>query len=145
MIPTGIIAVKVNRRQTATKQRVHCRMPLLPASPADAIAPELVMQDLIVGRGALALPGDTVRVHYVAKLLDGTPLDSSRERRQALEFAIGMGAVMKGLDDGVRGMRVGGLRKLAIPVEHAYLEHGRIATLPAGSTLVYDVELLKVQ
>lgn len=103
------------------------------------------MQDLIVGRGTLALAGDMIRVHYVAKLLDGTPFDSSRERRQPLEFAVGMGTVMKGLEDGVRGMRVGGLRKLAIPVEHAYLEHGRAGTLPARATLVYDVELLRVQ
>jgi peptidylprolyl isomerase len=119
-------------------------MTLRPASPADAIAPELVMQDLIVGRGAPALPGDTIRVHYVAKLLDGTPVYSSRENRQPVEFAVGMGTVLKGLEDGVRGMRVGGMRKLVIPCEHAYLEHGA-PPLPAGGTVVYDVELLKVQ
>ncbi|HEX7250874.1 MAG TPA: FKBP-type peptidyl-prolyl cis-trans isomerase [Burkholderiales bacterium] len=119
-------------------------MTLRLVSPADAIAPELVMQDLIVGRGPLALPGDTIRVHYVAKLLDGTLYDSSRERRQPLEFALGMGTVMKGLEDGVRGMRVGGMRKLVIPCEHAYLEHGA-PPLPVGGTVVYDVELLKVQ
>ena len=112
-------------------------------TPADAVAPALIIQDLIVGRGALAQAGDTIRVHYVAKRLDGTEVDSTRERRHPIEFAVGMGAVIKGLDDGVKGMRVGGLRKLTIPVEYSYAEHGHAG--PSPTTVVYDVELLKVQ
>jgi len=112
--------------------------------PADAIVPSVVMQDLVVGRGLVALPGDTVSVNYVRKRLDGTPLDSSGEHGTPAEFAVGMGSVAKGLEDGVRGMRVGGTRKLAIPADHAYVEHGA-GSVPAGATLVYDVELLRVQ
>lgn len=111
--------------------------------PADAIRPCVVMQDLVLGRGALALPGDTVRVHYLGKHLDGTAFDSSRQRGAPLEFAVGMGRVMKGLEDGVRGMRVGGTRKLAIPADFAYVEHG--GAILTGATLLYDVELLRVQ
>lgn len=113
--------------------------------PADAIAPSVVIQDLIVGRGALAQEGDRIKVHCVGKLLDGTEFDSSRNRRVPVEFAIGMGTVIKGLELGVRGMRVGGMRKLTIPAELAYAEHGAAPNLPAQVTLVYDVELLKVE
>jgi FKBP-type peptidyl-prolyl cis-trans isomerase len=118
---------------------------ILRPAPADAVHAALVIQDLIVGRGALAQPGDTICVHYVAKRLDGTEVDSSRERRLPREFAVGMGTVIKGLDEGVQGMRVGGLRKLTIPAEYAYAEHGRPASPAQPTTLVYDVELLKVQ
>jgi FKBP-type peptidyl-prolyl cis-trans isomerase len=113
--------------------------------PPDAIAPGVVIQDLIVGRGALAQDGDRIRVHYVGKLLDGSQFDSSRDRRVPLEFALGMGAVMKGLDEGVKGMRVGGLRKLTIPPEHAVRDRDGAGVVPPRATLVYDVELLKVE
>lgn len=114
-------------------------------APADAIAPHVVIQDLIVGRGALAQDGDRIKVHYVGKYLDGTQFDSSRDRRVPLEFALGMGTVPKGLDQGVRGMRVGGMRKLTIPAELTYAEHGTAGAAPSQVTVVYDVELLKVE
>lgn len=113
--------------------------------PADAIAPHVVIQDLIVGRGALAQDGDRIRVHFVAKRLDGSRFDSSRDRRVPLEFSLGMGVVAKGLEQGVRGMRVGGMRKLTIPAELAYAQDGAAGSVPADGTLVYDVELLKVE
>ena len=115
---------------------------VVPPPPADAVAPGLIIQDLIVGRGALAQPGDTIRVHYVAKRLDGSEVDSTRERRLPFEFALGMGAAIRGLDHGVMGMRVGGLRKLTVPVEYSYAEQGREG--PASATTIYDVELLRV-
>jgi FKBP-type peptidyl-prolyl cis-trans isomerase len=115
-----------------------------PVPPVDAIVPGVVMQDMIVGRGILALPGDTVSVRYVRTRLDGTPFDPSGEWGAPIEFAVGMGRVTKGLEDGVKGMRVGGTRKLAIPADHAYVENG-FTGIPAGATLVYDVELLRVQ
>jgi FKBP-type peptidyl-prolyl cis-trans isomerase len=112
--------------------------------PADAIAPHVVVQDLIVGRGALALDGDDVVVHFVARVLGGAEFDSSRERRQPLAFALGMGVVIQGWHDGLKGMRVGGLRKVTIPAELAYGERGWGDTVPPNTTVVYDVELLKV-
>ena len=110
----------------------------------DNSAAGLVVQDLIVGRGALAEAGSDIVVHYVGKLADGTQFDSSRSRRDPLDFALGAGDVMKGLDQGVQGMRVGGLRKLTIPAELAYGDSGCGGVIPAGATLVFDVELLEV-
>lgn len=112
--------------------------------PADAIAPNVVIQDLIVGRGRLAQDGDEVTVHYVARLLSGREFDSSRERRQPLGFALGMGVVIQGLHDGLKGMRVGGLRRLTIPAELGYGAPGWGEAVPPDATLVYEVELLKV-
>lgn len=112
--------------------------------PADSIAACLVIQDTIVGRGALAADGDEIVVHYVGRLLDGKQFDSSRERRDPLDFSVGGGDVIKGLDAGVRGMRVGGMRKLTIPAEFAYGEHGCGGVIPPHATLVFDVELLEV-
>lgn len=113
--------------------------------PADSVAPALVLQDLQLGRGMLAQPGDTVAVHYVVRRLDGTLHDSSRSRRFPLEFSLGMGAVIRGLDEGVKGMRAGGLRRVTVPADYAYSEHGRRPAMAASATLVYDVELLSVR
>ncbi|HYD57875.1 MAG TPA: FKBP-type peptidyl-prolyl cis-trans isomerase [Burkholderiales bacterium] len=105
----------------------------------------LVIKDLIVGRGIEAKPGDEIVVHYVGKILDGRQFDSSRERRDPLDFSLGAGDVIKGLDQGVAGMRVGGLRKLTIPAELGYGEHGCGGVIPPHATLEFDVELLEVQ
>ncbi len=112
-------------------------------SPA-AVPARLVIQELIVGRGALAERGDDVVMHYVGKLLDGTQFDSSRVRRDPLAFSLGAGDLIKGLDQGVEGMRVGGMRKITIPAELAYGESGCGGVIPPGATLVFDVELLEV-
>ena len=111
---------------------------------ADAIAPSVVIQDLIVGLGPMARDGDNVVVHYVARLLSGKQFDSSRERRKPLGFALGVGEVIQGLHDGLKGMRVGGLRKLTIPAEFGFGALGWGDFVPPNATLVYDVELLKV-
>jgi FKBP-type peptidyl-prolyl cis-trans isomerase len=105
----------------------------------------VIIKDLIVGRGAEAQAGDEIVVHYVGKVVDGAQFDSSRERRDPLDFSLGAGDVIKGLDEGVQGMRVGGLRKLTIPAELAYGEHGCGGVIPPNATLEFDVELLEVQ
>ena len=114
------------------------------SQPQDFIPARLIVQDLIVGRGTEAAPGCDIVVHYVGKLLDGTQFDSSRNRRDPLDFALGAGDVIKGLDQGVQGMRVGGMRKLTIPAELAYGDQGCGGVIPPGATLVFDVELLEV-
>lgn len=112
--------------------------------PYDFIPGRLIIQDLIVGRGAEARRGDDIVVHYVGRLLDGKQFDSSRNRRDPLDFALGAGDVIKGMDQGVQGMKVGGMRKLTIPAELAYGEHGCGGVIPPHATLVFDVELLEV-
>ena len=104
----------------------------------------LLIQDIVVGSGATARHGDDICVHYVGRLLDGQQFDSSRNRRDPLDFALGAGDVIKGMDQGVQGMRVGGTRKLTIPAELAYGEHGCGGVIPPNATLVFDVELLEV-
>jgi len=105
---------------------------------------ELVIEDLKLGDGAEARSGQNVTVHYVGTLTDGKKFDSSRDRGQGFGFKLGAGQVIKGWDQGVAGMKVGGLRKLTIPPELAYGDRGFPGAIPPRATLVFEVELLKV-
>ncbi|WZO96934.1 FKBP-type peptidyl-prolyl cis-trans isomerase [Isosphaeraceae bacterium EP7] len=100
--------------------------------------------DLKAGTGAEAKPGDNVTVHYTGVLENGTKFDSSRDRGQPFSFPLGQGRVIQGWDHGVAGMKVGGQRKLTIPAEEGYGSRGAGAAIPPGATLIFDVELLKV-
>lgn len=106
--------------------------------------PELVIEDLKVGTGKEALAPASVTVHYVGTLTDGKKFDSSRDRGQGFSFKLGAGQVIKGWDQGVAGMKVGGLRKLTIPPHLAYGERGFPGAIPPSATLVFEVELLSV-
>lgn len=101
--------------------------------------------DLVVGTGDEATAGTKVSVHYVGTLTDGSKFDSSRDRDEPFEFALGRGQVIKGWDEGVAGMRVGGKRKLVIPPEMGYGKRGFPPVIPPDSTLVFEVELLGVR
>lgn len=103
----------------------------------------LYFQDLVVGTGTRAQPGDTVTVHYTGWLHDGTLFDSSVSRDQPFVFILGIGMVIPGWDEGVDGMRAGGKRKLVIPPHLGY-GSSRNGSIPGNSTLVFDVELLAV-
>lgn len=103
----------------------------------------LYSQDLVVGTGLTAGVGDEVWVRYTGWLPDGTVFDSRVE--QPLNFPLAEGLVIKGWDEGLLGMKVGGKRKLVIPPELAYGRGGRGRAVPPLTTLVFDVELVKVQ
>jgi len=118
--------------------------PFTPGPAAGTFPPGLVVTDLAPGApGRVAKSGDTVRVHYVGKLTTGVEFDSSRSHGdQPFEFDLGKGRVIKGWEAGVVGMKVGGKRKLVIPPDLGYGERGVPPKIPAGSTLVFEIELI---
>jgi FKBP-type peptidyl-prolyl cis-trans isomerase FkpA len=117
-----------------------------PPSGKEVTMPDgLKYTDDQVGTGAEAQAGKTVVVHYTGWLLDGTKFDSSRDRNQPFSFPLGRGQVIKGWDEGVAGMKVGGKRVLTIPPNMGYGARGVGGVIPPNATLVFEVELLEVK
>ena len=105
---------------------------------------DLKIEELKVGTGAEAKTGDEVQVHYTGWLTDGTKFDSSVDRGQPFSFTLGVGMVIRGWDEGVVGMKVGGKRKLTIPAHMGYGARGAGGVIPPNATLVFEVELLGI-
>jgi FKBP-type peptidyl-prolyl cis-trans isomerase len=97
------------------------------------------------GTGATAKAGDTVEVHYTGKLADGKKFDSSKDRGRPFSFRLGAGQVIKGWDEGVAGMKVGGTRTLVIPSELGYGARGAAGVIPPDAELHFVVELLNIK
>ncbi len=105
----------------------------------------LQYDDLATGDGTAAKAGDTVDVHYTGWLTDGTKFDSSLDRRSPFSFKLGAGRVIKGWDEGVAGMKVGGKRKLHIPAKLGYGAQGAGGAIPPNAELIFEVELLAIR
>lgn len=106
---------------------------------------ELKVQDIKVGTGDEAAPGKRVTVDYTGWLSNGQKFDSSKDRGQPFSFNLGTHQVIQGWDEGVAGMKVGGIRRLTIPPQLAYGERGAPGAIPMNASLQFDVELLKVE
>jgi len=104
----------------------------------------LIVEDINIGEGAAAAAGQKVTVHYTGWLTNGAKFDSSKDRNDPFVFPLGGGRVIKGWDEGVQGMKVGGKRKLTIPPALGYGSRGAGSVIPPNATLVFEVELLGV-
>lgn len=105
----------------------------------------LGIEELVVGEGQIAAAGHTVTVHYTGWLTNGSKFDSSKDRNDPFVFGLGQGQVIRGWDEGVQGMKVGGKRKLTIPADLGYGARGAGGVIPPNATLVFEVELLGVR
>ena len=147
LVATSLVAIlviaPVDAQPTPTKQR---------NSKLDATLNDLQKIDVKQGTGAEATPGKAVVVHYTGWLYDtskpdshGAKFDSSRDKGLPFGFVVGAGRVIKGWDQGVAGMKVGGQRTLVIPPQLAYGERGAGGVIPPNAALIFDVELLEVK
>ena len=114
--------------------------------PGDVAPTTLVIEDLVVGDGAEAKAGDSISAHYVGVAHStGEEFDASWNRGSPLDFRLGVGQVIKGWDDGIVGMRVGGRRKLIIPASLAYGDRGAGGAIKPGEALIFVVDLVATQ
>lgn len=147
--PSAMAAPQEGPALTLASSDAPSTPPIIMAASSDAdytvTDSGLKYRDLVVGTGVIPKNGQTVVVDYTGTLMDGTKFDSSRDRGQPFQFRIGVGQVIKGWDEGVGTMRVGGRRELIIPANLAYGSRAVGGVIPANSTLIFDVELLAVK
>jgi FKBP-type peptidyl-prolyl cis-trans isomerase len=124
---------------------VKAEAPAAKGGPKVKTPSGLEYEDVKVGTGAEAKAGQTVTVHYAGTLDNGTEFDASRKRGKPFDFRLGASEVIRGWDEGVAGMKVGGLRKLTIPSDLGYGDAGQPPTIPPKATLHFEVELLGVK
>lgn len=148
MLLLSVVACNKLTAPPADTNTASAASPSAAAAP-NAAAPKLLeglqKTDVVVGTGAEAKAGDSVRVHYVGTLMDGTEFDASKKHGDTgFTFPLGAGRVIKGWDLGVAGMKVGGKRTLVIAPELGYGERGAPGAIPPNATLKFEVELLEV-
>lgn len=141
---TGCNTAAQTPAATAPAETPAAEAPVTETGTPTADVTELKVEDITVGTGAEAKPGDTVTVHYTGWLADGTKFESSKDSGRPFEFQVGSGLVIKGWDVGVAGMKVGGVRRLTIPADMGYGAQGS-GPIPPNATIVFEIELLAVK
>ncbi|MFT7644360.1 MAG: FKBP-type peptidyl-prolyl cis-trans isomerase [Candidatus Paceibacteria bacterium] len=136
--PSGVIFVSQSDDVEQSRREA-----LLEAADNNGNLNSMVIDDIKIGVGDVAVIGDTVSVHYVGTLQNGDEFDNSRKRGSAFGFKVGDGQVIEGWDKGLEGMQVGGQRVLVIPPDMAYGEKG-VGPIPGNATLVFAIELLEI-
>lgn len=131
-------------RSTGSNQNTVAQQPVADETGAITTPSGLKYIDLVEGTGPSPQTGQRVTVHYTGRLTNGSKFDSSVDKNRPLEFKIGTGAVIKGWDEGIMSMKVGGKRKLIIPPELGYGSRGQ-GRIPPNSTLLFEVELLGIK
>jgi FKBP-type peptidyl-prolyl cis-trans isomerase len=146
VVIVAVIALVVSQQPQQPAPAVSLCDAIPPFKPIDgSTITALKTEDLTVGTGAEAQTGKTVAMHYVGYLADGTKFDSSCDRGQPFGVPLGAGQVIRGWDEGIVGMKVGGKRRLLIPSSLGYGAQGAGGVIPPNATLVFDVELVAVQ
>jgi len=139
----GILVIKT--KPSNQSQNINPTPSVAPVTQKALDAEKFLIEDIQVGTGSAVKSGDTVSVHYLGTLLDGTKFDSSYDRNEPFTTQIGVGAVIPGWDQGMIGMKVGGKRKLTIPSSLGYGEMGAGRIIPPGAGLIFEIELLDVK
>lgn len=138
--PASIPTLSVNSVPTATPT------PSAPPVPTFAPVTQLKIEDIKIGMGVEVASGSSVAVNYIGRLTNGQIFDTSlTQGRQPLTFQVGTGKVIKGWDEGIIGMKIGGQRRLTIPPDKAYGAQGAGQTIPPNATLIFDIELLDMK
>jgi len=137
-------AVRLTPGQESPAVKAARKLGTATKNPAYKMADGLVCIDVKQGKGPAAKAGEMVEVHYTGWLVGGAKFDSSKDRGQPFSFPLGAGSVIKGWDEGVVGMKPGGTRKLIVPPGLGYGDRA-VGPIPANSTLIFEVQLLKVQ
>jgi len=138
----GLYSFNKNVESTITNSSTNTK-PIIMDTITDS--QELIIQDIVIGTGETAAAGQTISANYMGTLQNGTKFDSSYDRGKPFEFTLGVGQVIKGWDQGIVGMKVGGKRKLIIPSSLAYGSQAVGGVIPANATLIFEVELVGIK
>lgn len=143
LLVLSVIVIAVAKSQSTDQNTASNSTSSTTSQEDSSMSEDLKIEDITVGEGEEAVAGKEVTVHYTGTFTNGTKFDSSVDRGEPFTFTLGAGRVIEGWDEGVAGMKVGGKRKLTVPPELGYGPND-YGSIPGGSTLLFDVELLEV-
>ena len=144
LFSSSLLLAQTSTQRTRAQVAPNTKAPTKVTGDGITTASGLKYWEIKVGTGEVAKDGDHVKVHYTGWLTSGKKFDSSVDAHQPFELTLGKGEVIKGWDEGIAGMKVGGKRQLKIPPDLAYGEKGYPGVIPANATLIFDVQLLAV-